>query len=281
MLGGLASGRQHDFRVVLAAAALALDEGTDYTEAEVNERLKHWLANAGAMLDTDHVELRRWLVDMRLVERDGYGRRYRRSGPASDFASPLHALGGYDLGVIAAESREAVASERAARRSSWERSSSASVVDAASADDERWMGAALEVARDAQARGEVPVGAVVVRDGEIIGRGGNAPIAASDPTAHAEIAALREAAAGIGNYRLVGCSMYVTLEPCAMCSGAMLHARIARVVFGASDPKTGACGSVIDVFAEPRLNHHARLVRGVRADECAALLSDFFAARRQ
>jgi len=143
-----------------------------------------------------------------------------------------------------------------------------------------WMGAALALARTAAERGEVPVGAVVVRDGAIIGRGGNAPIAASDPTAHAEIAALREAGRALGNYRLPGCELYVTIEPCAMCAGAIIHARIARVVFGARDPKTGACGSVIDLFAEPRLNHHAQVVDGVRADECAALLSQFFAARR-
>ncbi len=142
------------------------------------------------------------------------------------------------------------------------------------------MDAALVLARAAGARGEVPVGAVVVRDGTVIGRGGNAPIAASDPTAHAEIAALREAAGAAGNYRLPGCELYVTIEPCAMCAGAILHARLSRVVFGAADPKTGACGSVIDLFAEPRLNHHAQVVSGVRAAECGALLSAFFAARR-
>jgi tRNA(adenine34) deaminase len=142
------------------------------------------------------------------------------------------------------------------------------------------MGEALALARAAGARGEVPVGAIVVREGMVIGRGGNAPIAASGPTAHAEIAALREAAAAMGNYRLPGCELYATLEPCAMCAGAILHARIARVYFGAHDPKTGACGSVIDLFAEPRLNHHATVVPGVRAAECAALLSAFFGARR-
>jgi tRNA(adenine34) deaminase len=124
------------------------------------------------------------------------------------------------------------------------------------------------------------VGAIVVRDGQIIGRGGNAPIVESDPTAHAEIAALREAARTMGNYRLPGCEMFVTLEPCAMCAGAIFHARIARVVFGARDPKSGACGSVIDLFAEPRINHHAIALGGVRADECGRVLSDFFAARR-
>ena len=142
------------------------------------------------------------------------------------------------------------------------------------------MGEALALARAAAARGEVPVGAIVVRDNAIIGRGGNSPISISDPTAHAEIAAMREAAATLRNYRLVDCALYATLEPCAMCAGAMLHARIARVVYGAGDPKTGACGSVIDLFADPRLNHHAVVIGGVRAEECGMLLSGFFAARR-
>jgi tRNA(adenine34) deaminase len=145
---------------------------------------------------------------------------------------------------------------------------------------EDWMGEALALARAAADRGEVPVGAVVVRDGAIVGRGGNAPIAASDPTAHAEIAALREAGRVLGNYRMPGCELYVTIEPCAMCAGAILHARIARVVFGARDPKAGACGSVVDLFAEPRLNHHAQVTGGVRAGECGAMLSAFFLARR-
>jgi len=146
--------------------------------------------------------------------------------------------------------------------------------------DDALMGEALALARAASARGEVPVGAVVVKDGVVIGRGGNAPIMHSDPTAHAEIAALREAGQALGNYRLPGCELFVTIEPCAMCAGAIQHARISRLVFGARDPKTGACGSVVDLFAEPRLNHHATVSGGVRADECGALLSGFFAARR-
>jgi tRNA(adenine34) deaminase len=146
---------------------------------------------------------------------------------------------------------------------------------------ERWMAEALALARAAQARGEVPVGAIVVSDGAIVGRGGNAPIADNDPTAHAEIAALREAARALGNYRLSGCELYVTIEPCAMCAGAIMHARIRRLVFGAPDPKTGACGSVVDLFAEARLNHHTTVTGGVTAAACAALLSDFFASRRQ
>jgi tRNA(adenine34) deaminase len=157
---------------------------------------------------------------------------------------------------------------------------SATVPAGAAADDARWMVEALRPARGAAARGEVPVGAVVVRDGAIVGRGGNAPIAGNDPTAHAEIAALRDAARALANYRLPGCTLYVTLEPCAMCAGAIMHARIARLVFGARDPKTGACGSIVDLFAETRLNHHATVVAGVRADQCGRLLSDFFASRR-
>jgi tRNA(adenine34) deaminase len=164
-----------------------------------------------------------------------------------------------------------------ARRS--ERGTTAGVEPSADADD-AWMTEALAQARAAGLRGEVPVGAIVVRDGTIVGRGGNAPIARNDPTAHAEIAALREAAAQAGNYRLVDCTLYVTLEPCAMCAGAIMHARIARLVFGATDPKTGACGSVVDLFGESRLNHHTAVTAGVRATECGALLSGFFAARR-
>ncbi|HEX8010357.1 MAG TPA: tRNA adenosine(34) deaminase TadA [Casimicrobiaceae bacterium] len=151
---------------------------------------------------------------------------------------------------------------------------------AAAPDAEHWMREALALARAAQARGEVPVGAVVVRDGAIVGRGGNAPIAGNDPTAHAEIAALRDAAAALGNYRLPDYDLYVTLEPCVMCAGAIMHARVRRLVFGARDPKTGACGSIVDLFAEARLNHHTSVTAGVLAEECGALLSAFFAARR-
>jgi tRNA(adenine34) deaminase len=142
------------------------------------------------------------------------------------------------------------------------------------------MREAIALARAAQARGEVPVGAIVIRDGHIVGRGGNAPVADNDATAHAEIAALRAAGQALGNYRLPDCELYVTLEPCAMCAGAIMHARIRRVIFGASDPKTGACGSVVDLFAEPRLNHHTQVSGGVAAQECGLLLTKFFAARR-
>ncbi len=148
-------------------------------------------------------------------------------------------------------------------------------------NDMMYMREALRLARETAALDEVPVGAVVVRDGEIVGRGWNAPISRHDPTAHAEIMALRDAAQRLGNYRLVECELFCTLEPCIMCAGAILHARIRRVVFGARDPKTGACGSVVNLFAEERLNFHAEVQGGVLTEECGRLLSDFFAARRQ
>lgn len=149
------------------------------------------------------------------------------------------------------------------------------------ATDDVFMQEALAQAKNALAMDEVPVGAVVVREGEIIASGFNKPISTQDPTAHAEIIALRAAAEVLKNYRLPGCEMYVTLEPCAMCVGAMIHARIARVIFGASDPKTGACGSVINLFSEEKLNHHTALQGGVMEKECAQLLKDFFADRRK
>ena len=185
-------------------------------------------------------------------------------------------------------------------------------------EDDFFMRAALDLALQARAAGEVPVGAVVVLDGEIIGRGFNAPISRHDPSAHAEMMALRDAAQRLGNYRLVDCELFVTIEPCLMCAGAIMHARIARLVYGASDPKTGACGSVVDAFGEfnpsrtpnpsrpplvrggaptpspgkgrageglevregLRLNHHTEVAGGVLAEECGAMLSDFFAMRR-
>lgn len=147
--------------------------------------------------------------------------------------------------------------------------------------DEFFMREAMSLARAAECLGEVPVGAVVVRDGLVVGRGFNSPIGEHDPTAHAEIAALRDAARALGNYRLPGCELFVTLEPCAMCAGAIMHARISRVIYGARDPKTGVHGSVVDLFGVERLNHHASVVGGILADECGRLLSDFFAARRR
>ena len=143
------------------------------------------------------------------------------------------------------------------------------------------MRLALAQAGRAQAAGEVPVGAVLVRDGEVLAEGWNGPIGRCDPTAHAEVAALREGARKLGNYRLDGCDLYVTLEPCAMCAGAMLHARLRRVIFGAADPKTGAAGSVVNLFSERLLNHRTEVVGGVLAQECGQLLAGFFQQRRQ
>src|SRR5712691_9925682 len=146
--------------------------------------------------------------------------------------------------------------------------------------DEAFMRRALELAQLAQEQGEVPVGCVVVLKERILGEGWNRPISAADPTAHAEIQALRAAASDLRNYRLTGATLYVTLEPCVMCVGAMFYARIGRVVFGASDPKTGAAGSVVDLFKNEKLNHQAQIQGGVLAGECGALLSRFFASRR-
>ncbi len=147
-------------------------------------------------------------------------------------------------------------------------------------NDEFFMREALSQARAAECLGEVPVGAVVVREGVIVGRGFNSPIGENDPTAHAEIAALRDAARKLQNYRLPGCELFVTLEPCAMCAGAILHARISRVIYGARDLKTGVHGSVVDLFAVERLNHHTEVLGGVLAEECSRVLSGFFAGRR-
>jgi tRNA(adenine34) deaminase len=154
------------------------------------------------------------------------------------------------------------------------------MTDTPATEDAHFMRLALLEGQSAAQAGEVPVGAVVVKDGRVIATGRNAPIEGHDPTAHAEIVALRAAAQALGNYRLEGCTLYVTLEPCAMCSGAMLHARLARVVFGAADPKTGAAGSVLDLFAQPRLNHQTQVAGGVLAPECASLLREFFKERR-
>jgi tRNA(Arg) A34 adenosine deaminase TadA len=147
--------------------------------------------------------------------------------------------------------------------------------------DDDWMQLALECAREAGAGGEVPVGAVIVSEaGRLLARGANSPIARHDPTAHAEIVALRAAGAAAGNYRLPGCTLYVTLEPCAMCVGALVHARVARLVYGAADPKTGACGSVFDLAASPAHNHRLTVQGGVLAAACGEQLKAFFAERR-
>ena len=147
-------------------------------------------------------------------------------------------------------------------------------------NDEAYMDEALALAEEAARAGEVPVGAVVVHGGKVIGRGYNRPVSTRDPSAHAEIQALRQASEVMGNYRLPGAEIYATLEPCAMCAGAIMHARVSRVVFGARDPKTGVCGSTVDLFAVDSLNHHAIVVGGIREAESILLLRQFFAERR-
>jgi len=147
--------------------------------------------------------------------------------------------------------------------------------------DSAMMRQALDQAQNAQILGEVPVGAIITRGGHVLATGYNHPIGSHDPTAHAEIRAMRAAADILGNYRLVDCDLYVTLEPCAMCAGAIQHARIRRLIYGAPDAKTGACGSVIDLFAQEKLNHHTQVKGGLLKEECSTLLSDFFAERRE
>jgi tRNA(adenine34) deaminase len=147
-------------------------------------------------------------------------------------------------------------------------------------EDPKWMREALILARQAEAAGEVPVGAVLVKDGVLVGSGWNQPIGAHDPTAHAEVMAMRAGAQQLGNYRLTGSTLYVTLEPCAMCAGALVHARVARLVYGAADPKSGAAGSVFDLTGSGKLNHRLEVRGGVLAEECGVLLKDFFAKRR-
>jgi tRNA(adenine34) deaminase len=153
--------------------------------------------------------------------------------------------------------------------------------DMQSGKDASWMELALEQARLAATAGEVPVGALVIKDGEIIGRGHNRNLLDNDPTAHAEIVALRQAAARLGNHRLVGCIMVATVEPCSMCAGALIHARIARLVYGASDPKAGAAGSTVQVINHPRLNHHMEVTAGVLAGRCSEILQEFFRRKRE
>ncbi len=147
-------------------------------------------------------------------------------------------------------------------------------------DDTQWMRRALALAERAGAQGEVPVGAVVVKDGELVGSGWNQPITCADPSAHAEIVALRDAARRLGNYRLPGCRLYVTIEPCSMCAGAVVHARIDKVFFGAAEPKAGAVISNLRLFDQPYLNHRVAYEAGVCAEQCGALVSAFFRARR-
>jgi tRNA(adenine34) deaminase len=285
-LGSLREREPKDLELLLASAAIFLPPGQLLTEKEANAHLKAFLATTGAMLDTDHVELRRWLADLGFLHRSDYGTDYRRGHFPAWLADAATALDPVQLRAAAEEARTARANARAARKQAWlsKAAEGIEVTEQAAAPvsaDETFMRLALDQAHNAWALGEVPVGAVVVKDGQVLATGFNQPVGNADPTAHAEIQAMRAAAELLGNYRLAHCDLYVTLEPCAMCAGAMQHARIRRVVYGAADPKTGASGSVIDLFAEPRLNHHATVTAGVLAAECGELLSKFFAERRE
>jgi len=284
-LGTLREREPRDLELLLGSAALFLPAAQLLTEKEANAHLKDFLASTGSMLDTDHVELRRWLADLGFLHRSDFGTDYRRGHLPKWMADAAAQLGPDQLRTAALGARDAKARNRAARKQAWlsKTAQGLEVTEGAApvSADETFMRLALDQAHNAWALAEVPVGALVVKDGQVLATGFNQPVGNADPTAHAEIQALRAAAEMVGNYRLAHCDLYVTLEPCAMCAGAMQHARIRRVVFGAADPKTGACGSVIDLFAEPRLNHHATVTAGVLQEECAALLSQFFAERRE
>ncbi len=272
-----------DLELVFGSAALYFPPDRLLDERAANEVLKHFLATAGAMLATDHVELRRWMVDTGFVRRSDYGTDYRRGAFPEWMSEAAQALDAVRVGAAVGEARVARDAQREARRQAW-LANQIEVTEEAAAPldaDATFMRLALDQAQNAWALAEVPVGAVVVRDGQVIATGFNQPVGNSDPTAHAEIQAMRAAAELLGNYRLSHCELYVTLEPCAMCAGAMQHARIKRLVYGAADPKTGACGSVVDLFGEPRLNHHTTVRAGMLAAESAALLSRFFAERRE
>jgi tRNA(adenine34) deaminase len=285
-LGNLQQKAEHDFELLLATASLYFPP-QGIGEREANECLKRFLAGAGCMLGTDHVELRRWMADLGFIRRSDRGTDYR-PGILPDWLRDAAArLDATALDAEVLRARTDHRQQREARKDAWLARSAAQIEVTemsalpATGGDEVFMRQAIDQAHNAWAMGEVPVGAVVVLDGKVVATGFNQPIANHDPTAHAEIQALRAAAELLGNYRLPGCRLYVTLEPCAMCAGAMQHARIERLVYGAADPKTGACGSVIDLFAQPKLNHHTEVRGGVLAEECARLLSDFFSERRE
>jgi len=272
-----------DLELVFASAMLAFPVDQLLTEREANEVLKQFLATAGVMLATDHVELRRWLVDTGFIRRSDHGTDYRRGALPEWLADAARELDIRHIVDAVNRARSDHDSRREARRRAW--LASQIEVTEGTADqadsDETYMRLALDQAHNAWALAEVPVGAVLVKDGQVIATGFNQPVGNSDPTAHAEIQAMRAAAELLGNYRLSHCELYVTLEPCAMCAGAMQHARIKRLVYGAADPKTGACGSIVDLFAEPKLNHHTSVRAGVLAAECGNMLSKFFAERRE
>ena len=277
---------RRDLDLLFAGAALAFPQNGSLSEHVANEILKRFLASAGVMVSTDHVELRRWMVDTGFLQRSDYGTDYRR-GSMPDWLSDAAATLDFErIASAVAQARSANEMQRETRRQAWlasqiEVTEGGDVAASEASADETFMRLALDQAHNAWALSEVPVGAVIVKDKRVLATGFNQPIGNADPTAHAEIRAMRAAAQLLGNYRLNDCDLYVTLEPCAMCAGAMQHARIKRLIFGAADPKTGACGSVIDLFAEPQLNHHTTVRSGVLAEESRRLLSSFFVERRE
>jgi tRNA(adenine34) deaminase len=275
-----------DLELLFASAALAFPAGALLSEPDANEILKRFLASAGVMVATDHVELRRWMVDTGFLQRSDFGTDYRRGSIPDWLSEAVQILDFERIANAVTQTRSANESQRETRRQAW----LASQIEVTEGDEEptgeastheTYMRLALDQAHNAWALSEVPVGAVIVKDRKILATGFNQPIGNADPTAHAEIRAMRAAAQLLGNYRLTDCELYVTLEPCAMCAGAMQHARIKRLIYGAADLKTGACGSVIDLFAKPQLNHHTTVRAGVLADESRRLLSSFFVERRE
>ena len=269
-----------------AGAALAFPRDVSLSEHDANQILKRFLATAGVMVSTDHVELRRWMVDTGFLQRSDFGTDYRRGVIPEWLVDAAQALDFERIANVVSQARSANEAQRETRRRAWlasqiEVTEGGDIAAGEASTDETFMRLALDQAHNAWALSEVPVGAVIVKDKKVLATGFNQPIGTADPTAHAEVRAMRAAAQLLGNYRLSDCELYVTLEPCAMCAGAMQHARIKRLVFGASDPKTGACGSIVDLFAEPKLNHHTTVVSGVLADESRRLLSSFFLERRE
>jgi tRNA(adenine34) deaminase len=254
-------------------------------ERDANERFASFLSGPGRMLDSDCDELRRTLVETGLIVQSSYGADLRRGDLPEWLSAAALSMTAEMLERADRQAHEGRHSPAQERTAAWlKRAAQAIEVSEGGAvevdRDGTFMRLALDQAHNAWALGEVPVGAIVVKDGTVIATGFNQPIGQTDPTAHAEIQAIRAAADWLGNYRLAGCVLYVTLEPCAMCAGAIQQARIERLVYGAADPKTGACGSVIDLFGQRRLNHHTTVRSGVLQQACATVLSRFFAERR-
>ncbi|MBA2547149.1 MAG: tRNA adenosine(34) deaminase TadA [Burkholderiaceae bacterium] len=229
------------------------------------------------------------MVDAGFLQRSDYGTDYRRGSLPDWLSDAAQQLDFERVADAVAQARSANEAQRESRRQAWlarqievtEGGEGRPNIAGEASSDETFMRLALDQAHNAWALAEVPVGAVVVKDNKILATGFNQPIGNADPTAHAEIRAMRAAAQLLGNYRLNDCELYVTLEPCAMCAGAMQHARIRRLIYGAADTKTGACGSVIDLFAIPKLNHHTKVRGDVLAEESRRLISSFFVERRE